>query len=202
MKSTLIQLLRPLAVLSLALAGACTRDGGDDVGSDCMGGKCDAAGEIGNELAEFDDPIAKWLVNEVDAEGLIDADYLTMLKEIAAQQGCGEDTIDSYVISDELVAEEGEGPFPRVINTVCSTDRTKADLAFFALSSADEAGKDVDVREIEMFAWDATERRYRFYKTEHVEGSETKVKVNLEPAECVECHGTPKHIDGDRKSVV
>jgi hypothetical protein len=196
MKSTLIPMLRPLAALSLVISAACTGSGnGGDSGADCPGGKCDAAGELGDELAEFDDPIATWLKGKVDADGLLDSDYLTMLKEIAAQQGCGEDTIDSYVISDELVEDRGEGPFPRVVNTVCSTDRTKADLAFFALSFADEGGTDVDVRRIEMFAWDATDRRYRFYKTEHAAGSDTQMEVHLEPAECAGCHGTPEHID-------
>ena len=196
MKSTLIHLLRPLAALSLVLSVACTADeDGGDGGANCPGGKCDAAGDIGNELAEFDDPIAKWLKTKVDADGLVDADYLTMLEEIAAQQGCADDTIDSYVISDELVVDSSDGPFPRVVNTVCSTDRTKADLAFFALSFPDGTGKDVDVRRIEMFAWDATERRYRFYKTEHAAGSATKMEVHLEPAECAGCHSTPKHID-------
>jgi hypothetical protein len=196
MKSTLIALHRPLAALSLVLAVACTNgDGDDEGGSSCVGGKCDAAGELGNELAMFDDAIAKWLRGKIDADGLVDSDYLTMLEEIATQQGCGVDTIDSYVISDELVVENGSGPFPRVVNTVCSTDRTKADLAFFALSFPDATGKDVDVRRIEMFAWDNTARRYRFYKTEHAAGSATQMEVHLEPAECAGCHGTPKHID-------
>jgi hypothetical protein len=182
------------AGLGLALLlSACNGADGDDNGSNCVGGKCDAAGDV-SDLEGFDDPIAVWLRDNLDADGNIDVEYLDMLTQIAAQQGCGQDSIDSYVISDQLVVE-GDGPFPRVVNTVCSTDRTKSDLAFFALSFPDASGTDVDTRRIEMFAWDNTSREYRFYKTEHVAGSDTKVSVHPEPAECVECHGTPSHID-------
>lgn len=184
-----------LAVCLLTAPGCAADDESGEGGSNCAGGKCDALGETNEALREFDDPIAVWLRGKVDEDGLIDADYLTMLEEIAAQQGCTTDSIDSYVISDELVVSEGTGPFPRIVNTVCSTDRAKADLAFFALSFPQASGADVDDRRIEMFGWDATDRRYRFYKTEHVASSPTKVQVTLEPAECAGCHGTPKHID-------
>jgi hypothetical protein len=177
------------------LATACGGSDDGDGSTDCIGGKCDAVGDV-SDLEGFDDLIAVWLRSNIDEDGNIDVEYLDMLTQIAEQEGCTQDSIASYVISDELVAEEGTGPFPRVVNTVCSADRTKADMAFFALSFANAAGTDVDTRSIEMFAWDPSSLQYRFYKTEHVEGSDTKVRVQPEPAECAGCHGTPEHIDG------
>ncbi|MEM6990193.1 MAG: hypothetical protein AAF721_06845, partial [Myxococcota bacterium] len=201
--------LTGLAGVSLAL-GACNDSGSDGGGGDgavCIGAKCDNAepvdepepsGEQTNfdGLREFSDPIAVWLVDNVDDNGVVTADYLDMLTEVAKIQGCEQSTIDSYVISDELLVGEGEQPFPRIVNTVCSNDRTKADMAFFALSFADETGKDVDPRNVEMFSWDPKARTYRFYKMEPIDGSDDAMQLEIAPAECVDCHGTASNIDG------
>lgn len=187
-----------VAALGCALTG-CNEDGDGD-GDDVMCGeaKCDDLGEVGQALATFNDPIATWLRANIDAKGQFDVAYLDMLKAISKQQGCDDKgSIDSYVISDLLVAD-GKESFPRVVNTVCSEDRTKADLAFFALSFANADQSDVDPREIEMFAWDATTFEYRFYRGRAVEGSDTKVAIELNPRECRECHEQPSHIPGKK----
>ena len=185
-----------LAVLALALVPlACSEDEGEGDDVMCGDSKCDDLGPVAAQLATFNDPIAVFLRANIDKNGQIDVGYLAMLEAIAKQQGCAKDSIDSYVISDALVGDSGSA-FPRVVNTVCSTERTKADLAFFALSFADEAGVDVDPRTIEMFAWDATTFSYRFYKGEPVEGSATKVSIQPEPSECQECHFQPDHFGG------
>jgi hypothetical protein len=182
---------------ALVALAACNEAGEDDDEDGVMCGeqKCDDLGAIGEELAKINDPIAVWLRDKVDADAQMDVGYVDMLKGIAQQQGCDDASIDSYVISDDLVADGGT-TFPRVVNTVCSNDRAKADLAFFALSFADAQSVDVDTRRIEMFAWDTTTLSYRFYKGEAVEGSPTKVHITLDPSECRECHEQPDHIGG------
>ncbi len=186
-----------LALVLACMPLGCTEEGdedGDD-GAACLDGKCDANGPVAEQLAGFQDPIATFLRSKVDEDGQFELAYLDLLKGIAKQQGCAETTIDSYVISDDLVADGG-GAFPRVVNTVCSDDRTKADLAFFALSFADADGVDVDVRTIEMFAWDSAAFQYRFYKGTPVEGSDTAVALQVAPSDCRECHEQPEHIEG------
>jgi hypothetical protein len=190
-----------LAKLVLALGctalplGCDEADEGDEDETVCEDGKCDAAGAAAAQLAMFNDPIANFLKTKLDKKGQFAMPYLDMLKAIAMAQGCGEDTIDSYVISDDLVADTTTS-FPRVVNTLCSTDRTKADLAFFALSFPDKGKVDVDTRTIEMFAWDATAFQYRFYKAVPVKGSKTKMALQIDPSDCKECHTQPEHIEG------
>lgn len=144
-------------------------------------------------LDELDDPVAVFLQGKVNDELQFDMDYLGMVKAISEAQGCDDSTIDSYVISDPLVAGEN---FPRIVNTVCSDDRRKADGVFFALSFANEAGDDVDPRNVEMFAWDKGEKRYVFYKTEPL-GDGSRVQLTVEPEECAECHTAPAEVDGE-----
>lgn len=143
------------------------------------------------DLEGLDDPIARWLRENMTDEGRIAVPYLDMLRQVAELQGCDASTIDSYVISDELLADEGT--FPRVVNTVCSDDRTKSDEAFFALSFANTDATDLDPQRIEMFAWDPSERRYRFYKTTPAGGD--TMDVEIDPPECRECHLTPNGVE-------
>ncbi len=117
--------------------------------------------------------------------------YLDMLRQISFMQGCTDDGIDSYIISDQLVSD-GQETFPRVVNTLCSKDTKNRQNAFFALSFANEDGTDVSTTEIEMFAWEPVEERYRLYKSEGEEDSRT---LQIEPQECTECHLTPAALD-------
>lgn len=182
--------------LALALS-ACHAAAGDsaDGGGVCGEQKCDDPG-FADALAQMNDPIAAFLKAHLDGAGQLDIAYLDMLEAIAEAQGCDAGSIDAYVISDALVVSAAGKAFPRVVNTVCSTDRTKADLAFFALSFPDADNVDVDVRTIEMFAWDPTSFEYRFYRGSPVEGSDTKVAIQLAPSECAMCHRQPTTIPG------
>jgi hypothetical protein len=186
-----------LAVFAVLATAGCSEDADveDDDAVMCGDEKCDDLGSFGQQLATFNDPIAVWLRANVDAKGQIKVPYLDMLKAIAKQQACEVSSIDSYVISDDLVGDGGT-PFPRIVNTVCSGDRAKADLAFFALSFADKAKVDVDTRTIEMFGWDPMTLTYRFYKATPVKGSKTKMAIQLDPSDCRECHEQPDHIGG------
>ncbi len=186
--------LAALACAPIACGGGESADGDDVM---CGDAKCDDLGEIGQALAMFNDPIAIWLRANIDEKGQVDVAYLEMLRGVSKQQGCTDSGIDSYIISDKLVVD-GDEPFPRVVNTVCSEDRTKADLAFFALSFANAAKTDIDPREIEMFGWDNTTFEYRFYRGRAVEGSPTKFSIELDPSECRGCHEQPGHIPGKK----
>ena len=193
----LVDSARYLAFATAVGATGCSEEGEGDAGEMCGDAKCDDLGEIGQALAKFNDPIAVWLRANIDAKGQIDIAYLDMLRGISKQQGCDDKGIDSYVISDLLVAD-GPVAFPRVVNTVCSEDRTKADLAFFALSFADATQSDLDAREIEMFGWDSVSFEYRFYRGRAVSDSPTKVAIQLDPSECRECHEQPAFIPGKK----
>jgi hypothetical protein len=188
-------------LLVAALGGLPACDGSmGDMGSassaGCAGGKCDSEDDgLREQLAGLDDPIARWLVDNVEGDGTIELDYLQMLRDISEQQGCTESQIDSYIISDELVTS-GQGAFPRVVNTICSTDRQKADLAFFALSFPTQDRTDIDPLNVEMFAWDGTEKRYRFYKLNPA--GETTAELDIEPDECRQCHLTPRNLDNHK----
>lgn len=191
-------LLAPSLAATLCLS-ACNDDGdgGGENGS-CGGGKCDEAETLREELGARSDVIARFLLEAINEQGQLETEYLAMLEGIAGLQGCDRASIDSYVISDELVVAEGDAAFPRVVNTVCSSDRTKADLAFFALSFANADGTDVSTRDIEMFAWDDATKVYNFYKATPAQGSESALSIEVEPAECTNCHLTPDNVDGAR----
>ncbi len=181
-----------LAAASLTGLGGCDPDQGTAPDAPDSVAPASVSFRAG-ELDEFDDVIADFLRGKVDDDLQFDMDYLGMLTAIGEAQGCEQSTIDSYVIADALVAEEN---FPRIVNTVCSDDRRKADGAFFALSFPNADLTDVDPRMVEMFAWDKGERRYVFYKTEPV-GDGDRVQLTIEPEECADCHTTPENVPSD-----
>ena len=183
--------LATVAAMAMLVAAGC------DAGQPGpVGGEAPQPGESTprqGTLEGLDDPIAEFLRDKVDDELKMELDdYLGMVKAIGEMQGCDESTIDSYVISDALVAGDA---FPRVVNTVCSDDRRKADGVFFALSFPNGDGTDIDPHMVEMFAWDKGERRYVFYKTEPT-GNGDEVQVTVEPSECADCHTTPEGVEG------
>jgi len=47
------------------------------------------------------------------------------------------------------------------------------------------------MRDVEMFAWDATNRKYRFYAFKPAEADDSKVEIEVEPKRCQQCHLTP-----------
>ena len=174
-----------LAWAAIAIAG-CTEGGG---GPACVDAKCDSAGDFQDLLADRADPIAQFLRGAgADAEGVMEGDYRSVLFGVAEVMGCPADSIMTFALSDTLFAAQ---PFPRLISVACSGDDARASDFFIAASFQDEATGDLDFRDVEMFAWDATARRYRFYAFEPAESDPTKVAVQVEPKRCQQCHLTP-----------
>jgi len=186
------------AVLVLVMTGAaCAVHGGDDEGGEACtsSGKCDAPGSVRSELEELDDPIARWLLaSPMTEDGILRTDYLTAVDKVAEQMGCGMDSMRTFVLSDDLVAGR---PFPRLISTLCSDDDSKASEFFIAASFADGGNPDdVDVTNLEMFAWDTTARRYRFYATLPIQGRD-EVQIEVEVRRCTQCHLNSRSLDDD-----
>lgn len=189
----------PWAVLVLLTAGAaCAVDssGGEPGGETCTSsGKCDAADTVRSQLEDLDDPIAKWLLaSPMTEDGVLHTDYLTAVEKVGEQMGCAMESMRTFVLSDDLVAGR---PFPRLISTLCSDDDTRASEFFIAASFADDGNPDdVDVSNLEMFAWDTTARRYRFYATLPMPGRE-EVQVEVEVRRCTQCHLNSRSLDDD-----
>lgn len=179
-----------LLALGIALATAgCTSGGSDE---SCGSDKCDAAGDFLTKLDGRMDPIADFLrASAVDAKGLMEGDYKSFLFGVNEKRGCAADTVMTFALSDNLVMDE---PFPRLISVGCSSDDVKASEFYIAASFRDDATGDVDMRDVEMFAWDATNRKYRFYAFKPAEDDASKVEIEVEPKRCQQCHLTPSDL--------
>jgi hypothetical protein len=184
--------LRQLLTVVLTLGAASC--GMTDSGPSCAGGKCDDAGDVRDQLEGLDEAIADWLrASPMTDDGILETDYMAAMIQLASFSGCDIDTLATFVLSDDLVVGQ---PFPRLISTLCSDDDTRAAELFVAASFPDpDHPADIDRRNLEMFAWDRTQRRYVFYATLPVEGSETEVQVEVEPARCASCHLNGDHLD-------
>ncbi len=188
-----------MLALAAGLGGAgCAAPG--DGGPSCTGDKCDDSGAGWKEqLGTRKDPIATFLRGaEIDDDGMIDTDYGRIVKAIASQQGCPESSIRTYIVSDNLIS--GVESFPRIVSTVCSDDVTKAADFFIAASFPEEGTDDIDPRRIEMFAWDPETLKYHFYGADPDEDDDRgdKVKLQVEPARCRDCHLTSRDVSSDR----
>lgn len=155
-------------------------------------GKCDDSGEgWKTNLDGRADPIAAFLRGfDIDDRGEAALDLGVVLQGLAAQQGCDQSSIRTFIVSDDLVSESGS--FPRLISTVCTDDNAKAPQFFLAASLQEEGSDDVDVRTLEMFAWDDDARIYRFYETEIVD--DQKVSITVDPERCRQCHLAPRDL--------
>jgi hypothetical protein len=184
---TRLSVVAALVALGMALAtSGCTSGGG---GPSCSDDKCDSAGDFMSKLEGRADPIAEFLRgSDVDAEGLMEGDYETFLFGVAEKMGCAADSVMTFALSDNLLMDE---PFPRLISVACSNDDVKASDFFIAASFMDQETGDVDVHDVELFAWDATSRQYRFYAFKPAESDASKVEVEVEPKRCQQCHLTP-----------
>jgi hypothetical protein len=184
-----------LSCSAALLAAACAAEDGGGSESCTSGGKCDSAQDVRSQLEELDDPVAKWLLDSpMSEDGILETDYLTAVEKVGEQMGCAMDTMKTFVLSDDLVAGT---PFPRLVSTLCSGDDTRASEFFIAASFADASDPDdVDVHNLEMFAWDTTARRYRFYATLPIEGRD-EVQVEVEVRRCTQCHLNSRSLDDD-----
>lgn len=162
---------------------------GSEVGSNgnCESGKCDGEGPT---LAERNDPIATYLKTvNISDEGLMSSSYQDILFGVADVMGCSTDSIAVFTVSDDLITEGA--PFPRLVSVACKDDDAKASDFFIAASFEDTETGDVDVHDVEMFAWDKTAREYMFYAFTPDEDEEDLVRLEVGPKRCEGCHLTP-----------
>ncbi len=172
------------AALSLSLT-ACAP--GLDGTEDCTGGKCDGFSDVLDKLQGRADPIATYLKTlDISLAGQVKLDYEQVLKGVAGVMGCSEDSVAVFTVSDDLITGSA---FPRLISVACSDDASKASDFFIAASFQNEETGDVDVRDVEMFAWDATARQYMFYAFQPVD--DQRVQLDVGPKRCEGCHLTP-----------
>ena len=176
-----------LCGLGLALVSiGCTAE---STGPGCANDKCDGDADFFSQLEGREDWIAAWLRDSgVEKDGVVTADYHTVLAGVGAKMGCDAGSVATFALADDLIDET---PFPRLISVACSSDDVKASEFFIAASFRDEATGDVDIRDVEMFAWDAANRKYRFYAFKPSTDDPSKVDVEVEPKRCQQCHLTP-----------
>ncbi len=149
---------------------------------------------LSKELAEKNDPLGKWLFEQVDSDpdAPLTLDYLDVILGLATSQGCPKSSIRTFVIFDDLIAGDS---FPRLVSTVCSDNLSKASR-FFISASFEKANRfgagtgEIDTQALELFAWDKAEKRYVFYTIEST-GFDDEVEVEIEPERCMQCHTTP-----------
>jgi subtilisin-like proprotein convertase family protein len=167
-----------------------------DDGAGCFEGKCDSAEDVRSQLDGLDDAIAVWLrESDMTRDGKIDTDYMEVVEQVARVMGCGMDTMKTFIVSDDLVMGT---PFPRLISTVCTNDETRAADFFIAASFDDpDSPDDVDVKNLEMFAWDTGRREYVFYATLPIEGEPDLVQMEVSPRRCTGCHLNSRSLDDD-----
>ncbi len=171
-------------VAALAAFTGCGSEVGPD--RDCESGKCD---DKEPTLAERNDPIATYLKTlDISDEGLMASSYQDILFGVAEVMGCSTDSIAVFTVSDDLIASE---PFPRLVSVACKDDDSKASDFFIAASFEDAETGDVDIHDVEMFAWDKSAREYMFYAFEPDEEEEDLVRLEVGPQRCEGCHLTP-----------
>ncbi len=180
-----------LFAFTIAALPSCSSDTDD---GNCSGDKCDqGVVDFADRLEGREDPIADFLRTlDVDSQSRVAADFGTFAAGIAEMQGCGEASWKSFVVSDAIVAGAA---FPRVVSTVCSDNPRKASEFFIAASFKDPNEEDIDPRRLEMFAWDAKARMYRFYASEVADAE--RIEIEIDPARCRECHLTPTTLPSD-----
>ncbi len=175
----------------------------------CEAGKCDGLPFL-VQLKGREDPIAKWLrslgeTGVIDTAGVYHADkagevapagdplfYAKLLGGIATVQGCSPSSLVNYALSDDLISGDPSKVFPRLVSTVCADGEQVSNAFVATLGAPDETG-DLDLTDLEMFAWDATQQKYSFYATSA--DADGNLQLEVEPARCAECHLTPRDVD-------
>jgi hypothetical protein len=193
--------------VTLGLLSACAAEQLDD--GICEAGKCD--GTFLEQLNGRQDPIATWLrglgeSGAISPAGIYQADraddvapkdeelfYAKMLAGLSTVQGCDPNSLINYALSDDLISGDVGNVFPRLVSTLCSNDVEKSTNAFVATLGMPDENGDLALENLEMFAWDPVAAKYSFYATES--DGNGNLKVEVEPARCVECHKTPRDVD-------
>ncbi len=191
----------------LAATAACGVSEPDD--DTCETGHCDGLPFL-DQLKGREDPIAKFLrslaeAKVIDAKGIYHADkasevvpaadplfYAKLTNGLASVQGCQPSSLINYALADDLVTGTADVMYPRLVSTVCS-DSELVSNAFIATTGQPADDDDIDLNDLEMFAWDATQQKYFFYAFKP--NSAGKLSFEVEPVRCGKCHTTPRDVD-------
>ncbi len=195
------------ALAILLFASACSAQSSD--GDICEAGKCD--GPFLDQLNGREDPIGKFFkqlgdAKVIDAKGIYSFTkaktiaptgeklfYAKLVAGLAQVQGCDPNALINYTLSDDLITGDPKDVFPRIVSTVCSNDADKVTNAFIATVGTPTDDGDMSLDDLEMFAWDPVASKYRFYAVNPT--ADGKLRVEVEPARCAECHLTPRDDD-------
>ena len=145
-------------------------------------------------IQDRQDPIAAFFRENAEDDGTTNSTYEDILLGVSKLQGCDSDEIRTFAISDNLLGGDKEGPFPRIVSVACNETTSKAADFFIAASFPylDEAGQmtgELDLQNLELFAWDKKRKAYQFYETILEENGD--VVVDPSPKRCEACHLTP-----------
>jgi hypothetical protein len=202
-----------LAGLALALVAGCGAPRAEGDTALCDVGRCDELPFLAR-LEGREDPVGRWLrqiaeAGVIDAAGIYHGDraselapaasplfYAKLLDGLATVQGCRPESLITYALADDLVTGAPGSIFPRLVATVCSDDGALVTNAFVAtLGEPHRDGSgDLELDDLEVFAWDATAQRYSFYAIQPG-AAEGQLDVEVEPARCMKCHLSPLDTD-------
>lgn len=204
---------RVVPFFAILLIAACGTEAGDDDETLCEAGQCDGLPFL-DQLKGREDPIGKWLrslaeAGVIDKKGVYhgakakniapktdDLFYAKLLDGIATVQGCKPQSLINYAISDDLISGDPGSYYPRLVSTLCSDNNDLVANAFVAtLGSPHRNGTgDLELDDLEAFAWDATAQKYFFYATK-IGAKDGDLNIEVEPARCMQCHLSPLDVD-------
>lgn len=205
------KLLWLTAAITAASGAGCVGD--EDPGSDqtCEDGQCDGL-PFKDQLNGREDPIGKFYrqlldAKAIDSKGVYTPSraskiaptndnlfYAKLLTNVAMIQGCKPEALVNYVLTDDLIS--GDEVFPRLISTMCSDNPdlvTNAYVATLGEAHPDGSG-DLNLEDLEMFAWDSVAQKYNFYATS-IGAKPGQLKIEVAPARCSGCHTTARDVD-------
>ncbi len=193
-----------LAILAASCATEETEPGDDTA---CEEGHCDGL-PFADQLKGREDPVGKWLrslhdAKVIDTKGVYHGSkankvapaddpqfYGKLLDGLITVQGCKKGSLINYALADDLITGNADQIYPRLISTVCSD--TEAVANAFVATLGDPA-PDINVDDLEMFAWDATAQKYFFYATKDI--GDGNLQVEVDPSRCGKCHTTTLDVD-------
>ncbi len=149
---------------------------------------------VREKLEGLEEPLAEWLLStDMTDDGVLAADYMVVLENVGMMaDDCPLSQAKTFVLSDDLI---GGKPFPRTVSTICNGG-PEGGKFFLAASFQDRTNpKDIDLRKLEMFVWEESQKRHIFYAMNPVPGPGGLVKVDVEPERCPGCHLTPANLD-------
>ena len=168
------------------------------------------------QLEKSDNAISRFLTaSAMTDDGKITTDFLEVLQGVSddisasapSSADCSMGSARTYILSDDLF---GNGSFPRVISTLCKTNKRASEF-FIAASFAHRNNaldpsdpnylEDIDPTNVEMSIWDDEQERNVYYAIVPVEenqlGPSNQLQVEVEPRRCQECHQTPPDLDSE-----